>query len=249
MTARTCACGKPLRNQATICADCVHRTRNHLNNQTAWLDDIETELARLARKTAANAGGRASATTGWAQAGDVYLEHVTTDMLREWDRRKRAAANVMHEQRALLVSWSRLLVEERIAPELPPGTVPAMAVLILARLPQLRTHDAGPELVYEFRTLAAHVLRVIDTPQDRARIPAGPCCEEYTDDYGRKEPCPGQVTAFVPADETIPPVMRCGTCKVEYRSDQWLRAGIRIQEREAQIKAQRSMAESIGRKR
>jgi hypothetical protein len=250
MIERRCACGKPLRDQATFCGDCLHRTRNHLANQAAWLTDIETELARLARKTAANDGGRASATTGWAQAGDVYLDDVTQELLREWDRRKRAAANVMHEQRALLVSWTRLITDEGLARNTDwlINSVPVMAAYIEATLPKLRLHEAGPELVYEFRTLAAHVLRVIDSPQDRARIPAGPCCEEYADDYGRKEPCPGLVTAYVPADESIPPVMRCGTCKIEYRSERWLRAGIRIQERAEQIKAQRAMAEAIGRK-
>jgi hypothetical protein len=246
---RSCACGRPLRENQTICADCVHRTRNHLANQAAWLEDIEVELARLARKTAANDGGRASDASMWAQAGDVFLDQITAEALREWDRRARAAADVMHEQRALLVAWCRMLVDEGIARELPRNTVWAMSAKINTHLYELRSHDAGPELVAEFRTLSYRIIKVIDSHENRTRIHVGPCPEEYTDEYQRKEPCPGQIEAIVPADETIAPVMRCGACKVEFRSDQWVRAGHRIQQREAQMRQQRMMAESIGRGR
>jgi hypothetical protein len=248
MTDRPCACGKPLRDQATICADCFHRTRNHLANQAAWLDDIEVELASLARKTAANDGGRASDASMWAQAGDVKLEHITAEMLREWDRRARAAAKVMHRQRYLLVGWTKVVVEDGISKRWPADTVPAMASLLIMCLPAMRTHDGGPDMVFEFRGLARDVFKVIDAYENRTRIHVGPCPEEYTDEYQRKDACPGQIEAIVPADETIAPVMRCGACKVEFRSDQWVRAGHRIQQREAQMRQQRMMAEAIGRK-
>ena len=57
--------------------------------------------------------------------------------------------------------------------------------------------------------------------------------------------CAGQVEAIVPADERIAGTMRCGACKVEYPPIQWTRAGHRIQQREAEINRQKSLAKRM----
>jgi len=248
VTDRTCCCGKPLRDQQTVCGDCVNRLRRHLADQAAHLDDLETELARQTKKVAVNDGGRASDATGWIQAGDRYLETITADDLREWDRRARAAAAVIHEQRNLLVSWCRLALDEHLAQRWPADTIPAMSALLVSALPRIRQHDAAPDLVAEFRALNAKILKVIDTPENRTRIHVGPCAEQYTNESNQQEPCPGEVEAIVPADESIPPVLRCRACKVEYRSDQWVRAGSRIIHRKAQMEEQFIMARAMSRK-
>jgi hypothetical protein len=251
MIERRCACGKPLRENQTFCGDCLHRTRNHLANQAAWLTDIEIELARLARKMAANDGPRLRPVTMWAQAGDVYLEHITEDLLREWDRRARAAANVMHEQRALLVAWSRLITDEGLIKDTSwlINSVSVMAQYVAAALPRLRAHDAGPELVAEFRTLGAQIIRVIDSPPNRARFNVGPCPQTYPDQYNQETHCAGHIEVIIPGDDK-PRILRCVACKAEWRSDknEWMKVTRRIQEREAQMKQQRTMAEAIGRK-
>jgi hypothetical protein len=103
--------------------------------------------------------------------------------------------------------------------------------------------------VYEFRALSVHVLRVIDSPENRTKFAVGPCPQTYHDEYDREGPCPGLVEVIIPGDDR-PRILRCVVCKIEWRSDknEWMKVTRRIKEREAQIKAQRSMAEAIGRK-
>jgi hypothetical protein len=123
-----------------------------------------------------------------------------------------------------------------------------MSVFLIACLRHLRDSDDAPVLVGDLRRLIEKIVKIIDLPENRTRIHAGPCIKEYTDEYGRLEYCPGQVEAIVPADESIPPVMRCRACKVEYPSGQWLRAGVLIERRRVALQRQRELAEAMTRK-
>jgi hypothetical protein len=231
---RRCICGLPLRNNDTICRNCYRKAEQHLAEQPFYLTELETELARATRKVAENSGVQVSTETGWTTAGDRFLDTITDDDLRQWDRRARGAAEAIHEQRQMLVKWVRLNSAPRI-----PATVPAMSVYLIACLPHLRNSDDAPVLAGDLRRMHEKIVKIIDLPENRTRIHAGPCIKEY---------CPGQVEAIVPADESIPPVMRCRACKVEYPSGQWLRAGVLIERRRVALQGQRELAEAMGRK-
>jgi hypothetical protein len=98
-------------------------------------------------------------------------------------------------------------------------------------------------LVAEFRDLTKRILKVIDLAEFRTRIIAGPCPQQFGTEW-----CIGEVEAIIPADEAVRPILKCPTCKSEWPAEQWVRTGHRIQQRQAQMHQQRTMAEAIGRK-
>jgi hypothetical protein len=200
---RTCtACPEPVHDQFIICKGCTRRTRAKLADQEANRQELLVALARDTRMTAPNDGGRSA---------EVPLPI---------DPR---AGDLLHDQRAVLVGWCRLLADDLGAP-LPADTVPAMASHIEAWLDRLALHDAAGELVTELRDLEQRILRVIDYPDERARIPVGPCIVELDDG----SPCPGEVEARFPQDKTKPPLMRCRYCNTEWDTIQWPRVGQKI---------------------
>jgi hypothetical protein len=203
MTTRTCAaCDEPVREGMMICRGCTRRTRRNLADQEANRQELLTTLARDTHMTAPNNGGRSA------------------ERPLPIDPR---AGDLLAEQRALLVAWCRLLHDEHHAP-LPADTIAAMACHIENWLDRLALHPAAGELVTELRDLEHRILKVIDYPDERARIPVGPCIVELDDG----SPCPGEVEARFPQDKTKPPLMRCRYCNTEWDTIQWPRVGQKI---------------------
>jgi len=91
--------------------------------------------------------------------------------------------------------------------------------------------DAG-RLVTTLDAEVEEAMKVVDAPQNRLRMHVGACPEmldvELQNDVHREEPCPGQVTATIPADDRVRPSMKCGYCKTTWLPEQWAHAGDRI---------------------
>lgn len=241
MTGNICAgCHtNPTRDALTICQRCENQTRCGLADQAAHHRELITALTRMVKMSAGNNGGRgADRTLSWATMGERFLADITVQELREIASSlppARPAADAMHSQRSLLVSWCRLLNDEGIARGLPADTIPAMACFVEHHLRDLRRHECAGELVREVRDLNAQIMRVIDTPASRTRVHVGPCIVE--DDAGV---CPGQVEAIIPRDEEKRPVLRCTACGAEWTAEHWKRVGeLMSRRRGRQIAAQR----------
>lgn len=216
----------------TICGRCETQLRHHLADQEAHWEELVTALTRQVRMNAPSDGGRGSGSAlDWKRMGDRFLDTLGA---KEIDRLvaslppAKAAADALHAQRQMLVSWCRLLVEEMQLDYPPADTVSSMSMHLERNLGVLHTHEAAPELVTEVRDLVRQVLKVIDTPANRMRINVGPCPED--DEAG--DPCVGEVVAVVPHDETVPPMMFCAMCRAEWDSKQWSRVGARILRRQ-----------------
>lgn len=232
MTDRTCTCGEPITDTRTICARCENQLSHHLGDMAAHRQELVVALTRQVRMAAANDGGRGSSLAlDWKRMGERHLDTLKPEELRRLVASlppARPAADAMHAQRALLVAWCRLLVEELDLGYPPRDSVRAMSLHLEAHLPVLHTHPAAPELVAEVRDLVRQILKVIDTPTNRMRVNVGPCPED--DETG--DPCIGHVEAVVPRDESVPPMMRCMICRAEWDATQWSRTGVRILRRQ-----------------
>ncbi len=230
--APSCRCGNPLPDQRSICTRCQTQLSHHLADMEAHRQELLTALARQVRMNAPNDGARGnSPSLGWKRMGDRHLDTITPAEVRRLVAAlppARPAADALHAQRATLVSWCRLLVEEMGLGYPPADTIQAMSLHLERHIGVLHTHEAAGELVAEVRDLVRQVLKVIDLPANRMRINVGPCPED--DVTG--DPCIGTVEAIVPHDETVPPVMRCSACPSEWPTSQWSRTGARILRRQ-----------------
>jgi hypothetical protein len=218
---RTCACGQPLHDQEEACRDCVKHTRRRLAKQPELAHELEITVTRQARMEEANDGGRSAETP----VPFVPL-----------------AASVMHQQRATLVAWCRLIAEEGIGP-LPEGeSIGALAAHIGIHLPTLRNHAAAPELVAEIKHVTEKAIAAVDLPKNRLQFIAGECPEQY-DGW-----CAGHVIITVPRDESAGRSMAaCTACRMEWDPTQWLRLGHRIEQRRQAEDRQRNLAQSFRR--
>lgn len=223
----TCLCGRPAPD-ATLCRTCTKQLKRDLIDLPALADDLDVTLTRQDRVTPANDGGRSAETP-------LPLSLHASDAL--------AAI------RATLTSWCLLTCDEMGAHP-PRDKIPNLALHLLGWLGDLVKHPAAGDLADEIRKLHLRGHAVLQ-PKDRARITVGPCpmvIDPDTDQEsatGVGDPCPGQVTAIIPADSDDPPVMRCGACRHEWDSSQWLRAGMRIVGRQEAIERQRRLAREL----
>lgn len=223
---RKCAaCDRPAHQTETVCRECVRTTRRDLNQQHALMVELTVAMTRQTRMTAPTDGGRSAETpVPFAPA----------------------AASVLHQQRGVLAAWCRLAVDSNITPRPRAATVEAMAATLAAALPVLQTHEAAGDLVREIRHLTQAAWRVIDLPPNRLQFVAGPCPESYGQGADTA-PCEGMVEVTVPRDQDEPPMARCPKCKVEWRSEHWLRMGHRIAQRVERENQQRELARSFQR--
>lgn len=200
---RTCAsCDNPVRDQVTICGRCERVTSQHLGDMEAHREELETTLTRQTRLSAASDGGRS------ANRPLPYQDQ---------------ASAVLGAQRAILVSWSKL-VHDEIEEVWPQDTVAAMSLFIEAHLPELRKHEAAGELVSEIAQLVTRIVRCIDYPEDRAKIHVGPCPEQIED-----EQCPGQLYLHLPyRNDGKRPRVKCAACGTVWFAEQFHRLGYRI---------------------
>lgn len=240
---QTCPCGTPTTDTA-ICSRCEAQLRHHLADQEAHRQELVTALARQVRMNAPNDGSRGNnLALDWKRMGDRFLDTLGPKEVARLVASlppARPAADALHAQRALLVAWCRLLVEEMDLAYPPADTIRAMSLHLERHLPVLRRHPAAGELVAEVRDLVRQVFKVIDTPANRMRVAVGPCPQD--DEAG--DPCVGEVVAIVPHDETVPPVMFCPACRSEWDSKQWSRVGVRILRRQGRSAAHLQLGET-----
>jgi hypothetical protein len=238
------ACDSEVRD-TYICPRCESDTRARLQRQGFYYRQLLTVLTRMTRTEALNDGGRAaSLTLAWAQMGDRFLDSIEGAELARILASlppARRAANAMHSQRSLLVSWCRLLHEDA-GITLPADLIATMGHHLANNLHILRKHEAAGELVHEIRALETRIVQVIDLPTERTRIKVGPCPNTYPDGDGDDTHCIGEIEAVVPVDVTASAYMKCGTCRAEWPSREWYITGPAIQARKAQLDRQKHLA-------
>lgn len=204
MSQRTCAsCDNPVKDSITICGRCERILSQHLGDMEAHRAELEITLTRQMRMISAQNGGR-SANTPLA-----YQE---------------LASTLLSSQRAILVSWCRLIHDE-IVDEWPKvDTVASMAMFVESHLTDLHTHEAAGDLVDEVYDLVRRIMACIDYPEDRAKIHVGSCPEQFMDG-----PCSGQLFMHLPyLNDGKRPKVRCSVCESEWYAEQWARLGLRV---------------------
>lgn len=252
MPDKTCAtCSHPVHNQRIICPACEAEAKRLLSNQTALRDDLWTEYLRQARKQEQNkvrSSGEAPLPVDLRAAKLLERQHT---VLTRWV--DEAAPLVMKKRQKFQGPVCRRWCDHRTCQQIrqarsPGPVIPVVAVWLIYALPVLRNLELSGRIVAGLRSLNAEIIALIDSPPMRTRFYAGPCPEVVTDSQGYTEPCPGQVEALVPADEKVPPLMRCPACKTEYSSVQWARAGDRIKARQRVLDEQRRLAAELSKR-
>ena len=153
-----CTCGKPTRDDAYVCEDCLTALAKALGNMT-WLDEqLEVTLTKQ----------RATPTEGDPPT-------VSRNLPLPYHPH---AANALHHLRATLVSWVRFCQDKQVRSrgehiEDPANTLPAMSRWLLWHVDGLGLHDLGPTAVDEIIEAEARAMRVIDRPAERKYV--GPC--------------------------------------------------------------------------
>jgi hypothetical protein len=152
----TCKCGRPTRDDAYTCEDCLDRLSKALGDMT-WVD---TELAITIGKE------RGLPTEGGPAGSEKSLPfHV-------------AAAQVRDNLRNTLVGWVRVCVEEAVRSSdprdgLPADTLTAMSRWLLWRVDGLAFNEAGGEAVDEITYAVEQAVKAIDLAPERQYV--GPC--------------------------------------------------------------------------
>lgn len=171
----TCRCGKPTRDAAYVCDDCLDTFAKRLGDVT-WLDE---ELATtIAKQKSAGASGPPSAETA------LPINIAASER----------AETLRHE----LVMLVRFCAEEGVrasdpSGDLPENTIVAMSRWLLWRVDGLAFNDMAHEFVSSVTTAIRDCQRIIDLPPERSY--AGPCPECKSDLYHRpaatEAKCPG----------------------------------------------------------
>lgn len=215
-----------------ICGRCVNVTSHHLADMRMHAIELNNVMIKDINYSEKSDGGKSvDQTTMWQRMGNQFLTDVpklVEDNAIATPYQKAAAA-LTRELKATLVSWTRLLWEERQIAMPSRDTIPALAGHLRDNMRIIAGHEAAGEFVAEITKLVKQIMVVIDAPANRARIPVGPC----PDTLESGEHCPGQVTAIIPADEQVRPLMRCGHCKQEWYAESWASVGEKIIKRKA----------------
>lgn len=149
VTAQDCAngCTRPLVD-GFVCVWCAGQMARQLRDLPALAVDLDVMLARQTRM--GDRGGSRSA-----------------DQPVPFDPR---ASEVAADLRGLLVSWSRMIAEERGVGTLPTDTVAGLASWLRDHVEWLRHHTAGHEAVAEVDDVVRRARRLIDRPADRQYV-------------------------------------------------------------------------------
>lgn len=178
------SCGAMAQTGALLCRPCENQCRRNLGDMEALRQELDTTLTRQTHMTPDNDGGRS------AETPLPYQQQ---------------ASDLLSEQRALLVSWCRLINEE-LGARLPRrDTVRAMSITLEHHMGDLRTHEAVAELVDELSDLVRRIHKAIDYPDRKQTI--GPCQEMFEDGQ-----CPGQLVDHLPTDEGRKAWVECTAC-------------------------------------
>jgi hypothetical protein len=129
----------------------------------------------------------------------------------------------------------------------PDPSVAVMGGYLTANLSVLRRKTEAGQMLRDLRALDADVFTLIDLPAHRSRMHVGPCPNTWAvdNDETHLEHCPGQVDAYVPADETAPAYMRCDACGAEWPARYWPDVGASIIARAEELEQQRTLARMV----
>lgn len=165
----SCTCGKPTRDNAYICDDCLDQFAKVLGDVT-WLDDeLETSVVKEKGIDYSATGARGTETPLLFNA---------------------AASTARDNLTTALWTLVRFCVEEQIRASDPMTTLPdrniiAMSRWLLWRVDGLAYNDLAHELIATTTTAVNTCQKIIDRPPDRRY--AGPCNECKRDLYHRPD--------------------------------------------------------------
>lgn len=225
-TCRVATCDHPV-DDAWVCMRCSHRLQRALGDTTYLVGQLDVILAKQAAYRDRNE--RRSAETP-----------LPIDL---------RAAELSSQLRGHYVAWVRLISEER-GRDLPKENLPAMARWLLHHVEWLRHHEAGADAIDEICGDIDAVRRLIDIPPYRTTFTFGPCPETSGRNLQASlaithpdvpvtmttEPCPGEVRAYIPTDESKPARWECNVCLTVWPPIQWNRAGQRIKKRRNELR-------------
>lgn len=221
----TCPCGQPARD-ATICRRCTRTLTRRIGDFPSLADDLTTTMRRLDNTTNRNDGGKAQS------------EPLPINL---------AAAKCLQDLRGLLARWCRVLNDDHQM-RWPRNTVAAAAAHVASHTDTLRKRIDAQQLADQVARMQERATKLVDQPENLARITVGPCPVDLPideDQHGGTVPCPGEVTAVVPAQSEVAPRMECSSCGQVWSSIEWNRMGRRIQTRAAVLLAQKVMAKAM----
>lgn len=152
-----CRCGRPIADNATLCAGCTGRLERDLGDVPALADELVTVLTRQTRYGAGNGGSRSA------------------ERPLPFDPRASEVAGLL---KGALVGVVRVVMEERgEAVGEPEGDdSAALAEWLVVHVEWLRHHPAGDELVDEVTYAVSRVRGVVDRPPDQWFV--GVCLHE-----------------------------------------------------------------------
>lgn len=176
-TDRECVCGKPTRDQATLCDDCRQQLERALGD-VSWLDEeLETTITKQR-----GAGGH-----GGAPSAERPLP---------WHERASVARRELHD---LLVWWVRFCTEERVrglADWQPDNRLVSLARWMLHATRGLSYHDDAADALDQITDAVAECERIIFWKR-RSRMYLGKCEQVVRDEDDNVivACCPGEVYA------------------------------------------------------
>jgi len=229
-----------------ICPRCVRVVAAHLADMRMHAVELNNVMIKDTNYAAKSDGGKsADQTTMWQRMGNQFLEDVpklVEDNPIATPYQKAAAA-LSRELKAMLVSWTRLLWEERQIAMPTRDTIPALADHLKGNMRIIAGHEAAGEFVAEIAKLVKQIMVVIDAPPFRGRVKVPEPCPEPWHEGGD---CEGLVIATFPADTSLPPLMTCQRCKHEWTSDQWSALGDRMLKRRGAARVLHNVENLLG---
>ena len=179
-----CRCGRPTRDDRSICDHCKDELDKALGDCTWLTEEIEVSMTKQ----------RAVSYGGGARSSETAMP---------WHER---AGDVRRTLHGLLVSWVRFADEENVKGKpgkLPADNIPALSGWLLNVTDGLSLLDIGAEAFDEITDAVAAVERVVFWKR-KARVYLGPCA--YAD--VPENDCPGDVYALEGE-----PVAYCEECE------------------------------------
>jgi hypothetical protein len=149
----TCACGRPVKDNARLCAGCTDRLARDLGDIGALTEELTTTRLRQSR-------------TGGQATGVLSRSH---ERPLAWNEKAAEAAEVL---RSTVVAWVRVVLEER-GGRTPDDTAQAMSAFLLGQLEWLRHHPAADECADEIGHAVQLAYRAVDIAPGRVYV--GPC--------------------------------------------------------------------------
>lgn len=156
MSEIVCNCGRPTRDDAYVCEDCLSELFKALGEIPGLDDELEVTIT----------GQRALPTEGGPASAEARMP---------WNQR---AGEARRRLRQTLVTWVRHCIEDGVrssdpSTDWPADTLVAMSRWLMWRVDGLGLNDLGPDAVEEITNAVAQCWRVIDRPAERTYH--GPC--------------------------------------------------------------------------